>query len=515
MPHPFSRSWRRDVALGACLLLAGVCAQAEPVGGVPVAEMLILVAGVALILGIGLCFLFFRIAGGRWLLAVLALGFVLLLRWCGQLDEEWEARQAQNAWRMSAWKACETELATLPAELDARSLVDPNTALFSTDVYQLLAERHLAFVELKVSEDADKPHAIMQRPGGWGWVKADWASKPYVRLRMGSDADPACHSELTDPSWKQAPFLPGTCVLAEEIDSPSADLRLEWQQARDTVPRELGWRRLVDVKSGLVLAQLTSAETVAGFTASVYGRLTRPGEKRKADRCGTPQRLLVDLLRNASPDPALKTRHQLEVVEAQADVHPDLVLERFSVWPRIESAPSGLLHISLNEVWKMAFRAEPEAEAWPAHLQRAQADAHGIAPYGSKLIDLRAKSLTQLVIGGQGTHRWNVLAAMNGFFVSDAGATDGGRLLLRFNRKGALEWAVVIADTVKESAPLCSKGFDDLAIDGGELVLRLAGDVLNRGEAPSGPGDSLVTEFRIPLSALPPIEGMRRQRGRS
>lgn len=68
------------------------------------------------------------------------------------------------------------------------------------------------------------------------------------------------------------------------------------------------------------------------------------------------------------------------------------------------------------------------------------------------------------------------------------------------------EWAVVIADAVKEPAPLSSHGFDDLAIDGRVLVLRLSDDVLNRGEQPSGWSNARVTEFRTPCSALPPVE---------
>lgn len=515
MPHPFSRSGRRDVALGVCLLLAGVCAQAEPVGGVPVAEMLMLVAAVALILGIGLCFLFYRIAGGRWLLAVLALGFVLLLRWGSQADAKWQAQEELNAWKRTAVKACETEQVTLPSELDARSLVDTTTGLLWTEVHQLLAERQLSFIELKVAEDADRAQAIIQPSEGSTWVKAPWASKPYVRLRMGTDADPACHPELTAPSWKRAPFLPETCMLAEEIDSPSADLRLERQRARDTVPRELGWRRLVDVKSGQILAQLTSSESIDGSVGGAGDRLTRPGDKRGSRSCVAPQRLLVDLLRNASPDPALKTRHQLEVVEVHTDVDPDLVLERFSVWPRIESAPRGLIHLSRDELGKVGRRSEHGAEAWAEHVRSARTDAQGIAPHGSKLIDLRANSLTRLVIAGQGSHRWDVQPALNGFFVTHESARDGERLLIRFNRKGSMEWAVAIVDTVKEPATLASRGFADLVVDPGEIVLRLAGDVLKRGEVPLGPSDLLVTEFRIPLSALPPIEGMRRQGGRS
>jgi len=106
--------------------------QAEGLALVPVAEILTLIAVVALVVGMGLCSLIYRIAGGKVLIAVFAVGLFFLARWGNQLEDRWRSEDELVAWHQAARKACETEQATLPSELDARSLVDTTTGLLWT-----------------------------------------------------------------------------------------------------------------------------------------------------------------------------------------------------------------------------------------------------------------------------------------------------------------------------------------------------------------------------------------------
>lgn len=491
------------------LLACSAANAAAPVyfdlGGLVVGVFLLVVA---VVLGIA-----YAIGRGKGVVAAIIFGGAYLGWWALQISGEAEADRSLNDWRRSAWQACEADHAALPKVIEAASVVDTTAGLVRTQLIQLLSERALEFVEVKVAEEPQKEKAIFLEDccNGYGssWIKAEWAKKPYLRLKLGKVTHPACRPELTSRYWKIAPFLPDTCLVAEEIDEPSADVRIEQLAARRTEPRAWGWRRLVDVKSGNVLAQLTSEEEqgIAGFGAG--DRLTRPGERSGPVDCRKPHGLLADLLRNARGGPRPSQTQVLSAVSLQPNVPLDELLTRAQEVPRVEGILGEVVYLSEVQDWQI-FGSEIRQEEWAIHIENARRDPRGVAPHGTRLIDLNLATLIKLDSGQEGHLNWWTHAALNGFFVANRKGRDGERLLVRFNRQGKLEWVVSIV-VENNSSPGAEFEFQGAAIEGRELVLYDRGHLVQPKDREQKPADTyaVATAFRIPLNRLPPMEGNR------
>ena len=435
----------------------------------------------------------------RWwgVLAMMFIGLFLVVLYGIKSEARWQAKEQEIEWRRAANKACEAEYHSLPAAVHASSVLDTTANLLSTELIQLLTERSLAFVEVEVAKEPDRAKAILMRDHsqpGPDWIKVEWARKPFVRLRLGRTSEAACRHDLTDQRWRLPPFLPDTCILADELDEPAAEIRIERKRAELSEPREYGWRRLVDVKSGQAIAQLTSAEGKSGSVHDGSDRLSRPGEHRQSVHCHKPQRLLVDLLRNPGGERSSQSKQMLLEVEVQPDVSPEQVLARASVWPRVESTPGE--SVDLSESRDFSYTAL--LGEWAAHVASAHLHPAGIGSHESRLLDLRAATLTSLKLADQERLRWNVHAALDGFFVTQYSVSSNAQLLIRFNRQGSLEWAVMIVDPSAKVDFSKARGIYRLSLAERQLEL-----VYNNGDN---------IKLRVPLHQLPPIEGRPRLR---
>ncbi|MFG6417270.1 hypothetical protein ACG02S_25585 [Roseateles sp. DC23W] len=209
---------------------------------------------------------------------------------------------SRMALREGVKQSCVAEFKTLPAFIETASVVDQTAGLGYPELIQLLSERSLDFVEVKIAEEPVKAKAVLYAQSGW--VKADWAKKPYLRLTLGKASAASCRPELKPSSGWPAPLKPDTCLLAVEVDTPSAQVRIEQLAAKRTWPRSLGWRQVVDVNSGRVLARLTSDEEQGIAWRGSAARLRRLNDVPKTIDCHAPHLQLADLLygpRNAKP----------------------------------------------------------------------------------------------------------------------------------------------------------------------------------------------------------------------
>ena len=122
----------------------------------------------------------------------------------------------------------------------------------------------------------------------------------------------------------------------------------------------------------------------------------------------------------------------------------------------------------------------------------------GIGSHESKLLDLRAATLTTLKLASPDRHNWSIQAALGGFFVTQNSASNSAQLLIRFNRKGELEWAVLVVDPSAKAEFTNARGFYQVSVNGGllELVYDNGGKI----------------KLRVPLHKLPAIEGQPRPR---
>jgi hypothetical protein len=412
--------------------------------------------------------------------------------------------QTSNDWRRAVWQACEAEHAQLPTRtMAATSLVVEGAGLAETQVFQLLSERHLEYVEVRVAQKAEGGKRIGWPDCcrfSWPWGDANWATQAYVRLSLGKVSDAACRPELSE-RWKAPPFMPDTCLLAEEVTQPSASVRLDQKPA--TSPREWGWWRLAEVETGRVLAQLSS-DTVRGDGAGGR-RLKRDGDTSPLD-CRNSQYVLVDMLRN----PVQETRARSPQLISEVTVQPNISLAeiqgRASEWPKLDVSGQ-VEYLSEEQDWGI-FSSEIRWQEWAAHVKNAKESPGRIARHGSRLIDLNNATLTRLNTGTEGHLKWWTHAAFNGFFVAKREGPDGERLLARFDRNGKLEWVVRIdAGSVPPSRAGRAFEFQGAIVEGEDLVLYDRGRTIQPGETRPPNAKSVVTAFRIPAKRLPPMEG--------
>lgn len=488
---------------GLLLALASTPAHAlAPVyfdlGGLILAVFLLTVA---IILGVA-----YWIGRAKGVKAALVIGGSLLGAFAIYLTIRAAATNSLYEWKRGAEEACEAEHAALPKVVETASVLDTTAGLRRTQLVQLLAERSLTFVELKVSEVRGTPKVIFMEdccsPGGSPWITAGWAAAPYLRVRLGKVSDPACRPELTSAHWKTPPFLPDTCLVAEEIQESTAAVRIEQRAAKQTVPREWGWRQLVDAKSGAVLARLTSAEEQGIAFGGAGDRLSRTGDASRSAACHKPQGLLADLLQGPAPGIPAPQRQVLSRVEVPASETLDSLLKRSDTWPRIRSTSEQVVYYRRDENSRLFGDGD-----WSASVEGARQHANGIGPFGAKWIDLHAATLTALDLGGEASLKWRTLAALEGYFVIEREPAGRERLLMRFDRSGRFEWGAFLVEGDPATLGATSTGLAGALVDAHDLVLFRSGHIIQPGEAAPEGAHGLTYGIRYPLDRLAPKRG--------
>lgn len=411
-----------------------------------------------------------------------------------------------NDWRRAAWQACEAEHAALPKIVETDSVLDTTAGLTRTQLIQLLAERSLTFVELKVAEVRGTPKVIFKEDccnaGGSGWITADWAAAPYLKVKLGKASDPACRPELTSAHWKMPPFLPDTCLVAEEIQESTAAVRIEQRAAKQATPREWGWRQLVDAKAGTVLARLTSAEEQGIAGGGAGDRLTRPGDAPRSVDCFRPHGLLADLLQGPAAGIHASQKQVLSKVDVPASERLDSLLKRSDTWPRIRSTSEQGVYYRRDEDRRLFGAGD-----WSASVEGARQHANGIGPFGAEWIDLHAATLTALDLGGEASLKWRTLAALEGYFVIEREPAGRERLLMRFDRSGRFEWGAFLVQGDPATLGATSTGLAGALVDAHDLVLFRSGHIIQPGEAAPEGAHGLTYGIRYPLDRLAPKRG--------
>lgn len=491
---------RRAMASSACagllLTLTSVPAHAmAPVyfdlGGLILTVFLLIVAAV-----LGLAYLIGR---RRGVIAALVAGGALL----GMLAIKAAATNSLNDWRHAAWKACEAEHATLPKAVETASVLDTTAGLTRTQLIQLLAERSLSYVELRLSEVRGTPKVIFLEDccnnGDSGWIKADWANAPYLRVKLGKTSDPACRPELTSPHWKVAPFLPDTCVVAEEIQESTAAVRIEQLAAKQTVPRKWGWRQLVDAKTGTVIARLTSEEEQGLAVRGAGDRLTRPGDRPGSVDCRKPHGLLADLLQGPTAGIPASQKQVLSRIDVPASEPLDSLVKRSEKWPRVTRTSEQVVHYRQEEHRHLFGDGD-----WSASVEDARQHASGVGPFGAEWIDLHVATLTRLDLGPGAFIKWRTLAALDGFFVIEREPAGQERLLMRFDRSGRFEWGVFLVEGDPTTFGATSTALAGALVDMRDLVLFRSGHIIQPGEAAPAGAHGLTYGIRYPLDRMTP-----------
>lgn len=423
----------------------------------------------------------------------------------------WLRPEVEQAWRRGAIDECKTQLAALPEVFEGRSLLDESAGLSLPVIVQLLTERGMDFIELKpVPMDDSEPRWLKKN----NWPLPTLAS-PYARLRLSTTSDPACRPELNgDHFSSMPPLLPDTCLALDAVDSPSAELALEHEAAERGLGASYGFRRLIKREPRRVLAQLATSEP-AGKTSSLsHQTLSRSSTHVRNRDCRLPFYVLVDRVqapaRTTEPaaGPLLHTRQ----VKASRSV--DYLLTPSPDWPKLLVAKETNVYLT-QEQERATFDPETSKLAWSAAVEAGRLQDAGSVSFGSRLLDLRSRTLIELQ--GAGPYPWKTHALLDGFFVlkGDVGWNkSAGNLLVRFDREGTFEWAaMVVAPTLQSEEPMTSP--QALLVVDKKLVFASRGRRIKPSEeAPPG-AESRSTQWEVPLKQLPAMTSRSGATGQS
>jgi hypothetical protein len=416
----------------------------------------------------------------------------------------WLRPEVEQAWHRGAVDECKTQLAALPEVFEGRSLLDESAGLSLRVIVQLLTERGMDVVELKpVPMDDSEPRWLMPR-GHWenNWPLPTLAS-PYVRLRLSTTGDPACRPELNgDHFSSMPPLLPDTCLALDAVDSPSAELALEHEAAERGLGASYGFRRLIKREPRQVLAQLATSES-AGKTSSLsHQTLSRSNTDVRNRDCRLPFYVLVDRVQSPArtTEPAAGPLLHTRRVKASRSV--EYLLTPSSDWPKLVVAKETYAYLT-QEQERATFVPEVSKPAWSAAVEAARLQDGASVSFGSRLLDLRSRTLIELQ--GAGPYPWKTHALLDGFFVlkGDLGWDKlAGNFLVRFDREGTFEWAaMVVPPTVQSEEPMAWP--QALLVVDKKLVFADRGRRIKPSEeAPPG-AESRSTQWEVPLKQLP------------
>lgn len=400
--------------------------------------------------------------------------------------------EVKATWRAGARDECNAQLAALPDVFEGRSLLDESAGLSLPVVVQLLTERGLDFVELKPVRMEDGNLRWLRPRGHW---ESEWTlpapASPYVRLRLSTTGDPACRSYLNGDRFRaMPPLLPETCFALDEVDSPSAELALEHEAAGRGIGASYGLRRLIKREPRQVLAQLVTSESVGKTSSVSEQRLRGANANARNQDCRLPFYVLVDRVQSpakpaeAADGPLLHTRR----VKASRSL--DGLLASGSDWPKLVVAKETYAYLT-EEQERATFAPEISQLAWTETVEAARRQNGASVPFGSRLLDLKTRALIELQDAWP--YPWKTHALLDGFFVLKGKLgwdKSAGNLLVRFDREGVFEWAVMVVPPAVQSEEPMAWPQALLVVDQ-KLVF-----------ADRGAG-SRSTQWEVPLKQLP------------
>ncbi len=358
----------------------------------------------------------------------------------------WLRPDMERTRRKGAVEQCETQLAALPGVFKGKSLLDESAGLSMRVIVQLLSERNLDFIELKPVVMKDGKPLWIQPRGAWSngaWQLPELTS-PYVRLRLSKKGDPACRPMVNGDLDPMPPFLPDTCLAIEEVSKPSAELALEHEAAGSGIGTSYGLRRLVKREPRQVLAQLTTSES-AGMTSSLSQHRLSPSNADARDRdCRLPFYVLLDRVHAPERSSEALAEQVVHTRRVKAKRSLESVLASSSDWPRLVVAKETYADLT-KEQEVATFVPEISMSAWAGAVEAARLQGGASVPFGPRLLDLKQRTLIELQ--DVWPYPWKTHALLDGFFVlKDHLGWDKseGNLLVRFDRDGAFEWAVMV-----------------------------------------------------------------------
>lgn len=406
--------------------------------------------------------------------------------------------KAKNGFNSRVWKDCEQAYRQLPGQVPADSVLDESAGLTTRELLQLLTERGLRFVEVRLANDEPGKGSRLTfttsyRDGDGRW-RLPTASGQIARVSVGSASDPLCVSipeSAHAAALKSAPFLPDSCIRIEYAKTAMAELALVHEPARPVI-LSAGSRQLLKRSSGEVLARLPSAEARSEVgKGSVHEMLRRHGEPHP--NCLAPLPRLAELLYARDPDWQLK--QDRVVIDTAVALRVDLgeLLEGLNDLPVIRA------ELSMRSYRGEEFNSLRSNDDWARQVVKAR-ETKAPVPYGDALLDLERRHLLRLTgQARQSKQSWHVQAANGGFFafLPYRWRPDERNILVRIDRDGAVEWVVAVVPPRARGGPI------NLTVEDGNLLFWGGGDFIAMQDRTEPQLDYRSQVLTIPLSSLP------------
>ncbi|HLO95470.1 MAG TPA: hypothetical protein VK195_14255 [Burkholderiaceae bacterium] len=404
--------------------------------------------------------------------------------------------EAQQRFRVKVWHDCEQAYQQLPEQIRADSLFDESAGLTTHELLQLLTERGLRFVEVRLTQDdPDKiprlTFTTSYRYGDGRWRRPG-APGSIARLSLSSTSDPRC---VSIPEYQHAhtlesaPFLPNSCLRLEYVETSSAEVALTHEPARPYLHRP-GSRQLVERSSGQVLARLPSAEAQGEVDTGTSHEELRQHGALPPD-CRAPLPRLAELLHAKDADWALKQDRVVREVTVSLGAALDDWQARLDELPIVRLAPVPTRDHASDEKPPSLGR-----QHWQRQVAKAQ-DSDRPMPYDSQLLDLAQRRLLRLHADNQGA--WKLEPVQGGFFayLPKRWTPDERNILVRLDREGVIEWAVAVVPPPMRGAPLA------LSVEDGQLIIWGGGHPIPSQELREPSLDHRSEIMAVPLRALP------------
>lgn len=414
--------------------------------------------------------------------------------------------EQEKKWRLATWDACKAKLASVPSTVETEGFLDEGAALRKHMLLQLFSDRRLSFVEIQAGQDEGKPPHIAYPDGDQeqGWHVPDPRTR-LVRLELGNELDSAC-AKLPyglEEAIRRPPFLPDTCIKLTYLDAPTARYGLSLQPAVRHVPRKHGSWRLVDRRSGDVLASLPTVDPSPWISSD---RALSRNSDRPLEDCRSPHTILVDRMRaHPTSSPALGSQVlAMKRVQAERDI---LEIDAGSAALPVVAANAAPARWTEEES-RAVFHPEIHKDGWRDTV--AGARQQGSASYGPALLDWPERTLVSFVPTKQeNSYPWRVFAVGSGFFVASTSPSwyeRSSSVLARFRVDGTFAWAVRVL-TPSTRAGACTKFWPQaMYVTASHLVI--ADSCLKLSyEQQRETGKSVEGEvWSVPLSAMPTLD---------
>lgn len=384
--------------------------------------------------------------------------------------------RAERDWRVASWDVCKKDTASFPNWFRIDSFVDEATILTTQSILQLLSERGLRFVEIRVGKNQRSNGFIAfghnQGDGYWDTSEAEGR---YARLELGKKGDSSCAELPSHVKGRESklPFLPDTCIKITYSDKTSSRYALELTPSQysawPNTPKYGVWT-LTDRQTNQKLATVTTSDTSAIRQVGFMSDLLRidaaqgPGQDCRTASGAIVNRVLAPVFPRESYPQLLRPEKDVASNTPLFDVSDPAIPDASSIEELTQYSESDQ---------DMLFGSINSHAAWIKAID--QANDRGWGNFGPYLIDWKERTIRTLEHPKSDKTQWGVVAVNDGYVAyspwTRSWYAEGSGLLLRYTSDGHLDWSARVIPPTNKSGKCDWFEPEAIYTEGANLIL--------------------------------------------